>query len=204
MISKSENYCSTCERSKKVSEYWPCQVFKGLRENRTGCEAEAKGERWTYIPREEITSAKEASVKEIEGKKTLTKKAVAEQAKREREIKQAKNDLESACGMFGWDEHDDIDRALHAKNFLGACINLEHLDVYDSQYNFGDAIFLIKENGYLKKAEEKDKISPVKRVRDSIEIYVKCIEKEELSGLSGYNTIDYSKTITARIEKFIL
>jgi hypothetical protein len=183
----TKDICNICERSQRVSKYYPCQVPKVERLSNV-CVAKERLQQYTYLPRE----------------KNKTEEKSKGAAKINDYINKAKRELEEACGMFGWDEHDEIDSVLHAKNFLRACINVDNLDAYDSQYNFGDVIFLIKENKYLKNAEEEDKVSPVKRVKELIEAYVKRVENKELNGLSGYNIVNYAKTITARIEKFIL
>ena len=52
--------------------------------------------------------------------------------------------------MFGWEENDNIDRALHAKNFIKACIS-KKVDPSNSEYNFKRIINMIENNSYSKK-----------------------------------------------------
>jgi hypothetical protein len=111
--------------------------------------------------------------------------------------------LEEACGMFGWEENDDVDRALHAKNFLKACM-LKKVDPSNPEYNFQHIVNLIERNPILKKLEESRYENwATKKVYDSINDYLQLMKKGKLSGIEGYNTTYYACEVMNRLNEFI-
>jgi hypothetical protein len=122
---------------------------------------------------------------------------------KEKRIEKAKKDLESACQMFGWEEKDKFDKALHAKNFLNALMVLEHLDKAENTHNLDYAVDMLGKNELLKKQETDYDRSPIRKVYDSIDQYVQLIQNGKLKGLDGYKTEDYAKDVMVRLEHFI-
>jgi hypothetical protein len=115
----------------------------------------------------------------------------------------AERNLEEACGMFGWDEYDNVDRAIHAKNFIKACI-LREVEANNPEYNFKHIINLIENNPILKKREESHYGNwSIENVYNSINIYINLMQEGKLSGIVGYNAELYSKEIAKRIKTFI-
>ena len=132
-----------------------------------------------------------------------TKKELKDLERKNKEIENAKRNLEEACGMFGWEENDSIDKALHAKNFLRACI-LREVEVNNPEYNFKHIINMIEDNPSLKKGEESCYGNwPTQRVYDSINTYIQLMQEGKLSGIVGYNTELYAQEVAKRIKTFI-
>jgi len=97
-------------------------------------------------------------------------------------IAKIKKDLEDACGIIGWDEKDDFDRALHAKNFIRAYRNADKVDSLDFE--------LIA----ARVAKNRITTTPLIKLYKSIEIYINTLNTRELKELNGNKeeTLEYA------------
>jgi hypothetical protein len=197
----TKNICDSCERSRVSREYYPCQIPKVSR-NYSECAAKISGGAFTYIPRPEIKTEEEIPKNKMKTKKEITRQE-REQHLRTIRSEKLERDLEEACGMFGWEENDDFDRAIHAKNFIKACI-LKKVDPSNPEYNFKHIINLIERNPLLKKWEESHPRNlATERVYDSINDYLQFMKEGKLSGIERHNTTYYACEVMNRLNEFI-
>jgi hypothetical protein len=116
------------------------------------------------------------------------------QTKEER-IKKAKSKLEIACSMFGWEEKDDTDRALHAKNFLEAYRAVEKLSIQNLGLNpdFELVMARVAATG-LQKDYLEDTLN-------AVSYYIEKVERDKLKAIHNNKeeTIKYATYIFNKI-----
>lgn len=116
---------------------------------------------------------------------------MVEKTKNEVRIERAKRNLEEACSMFGWEEHDDFDRALHAKNFLKVYRETEKLKIS----GFEDVILQAFKGNYP--------LSLLRKVENSIGCYLSLLLNDKLKPLKEgkEETLEYSAKIKEAIHQ---
>jgi hypothetical protein len=170
-----KGFCNSCERDRIGGKYWPCQIPRDERANYDKCHAEENGfPDHKYVP---IPGYKEKKGKEGIVQRGKSKKEIRREILEEREKEKAKKNLEAACEILGWDEKDNIDRAMHIKTLIKACKSVEKLE----GYNFNEALGLmfdkLEKNRYLK--------SPFREIYSSIQDYIRQVREGKLSDLEG-------------------
>jgi hypothetical protein len=127
--------------------------------------------------------------------------------KKFKEKEDLKKDLIYACDLFGWDENNEFDSIVHAKNFLRACKRFNEVNFYDFSFFLKNTLIpIIEENSALKITEKEDKKVRVQRVYNSIELYAKYVQEGKSRGLKGYEgqeTIDYANIVMREIKEFL-